>query len=112
MKNKVVNRNKIHVKKGDLVEIISGKNKMSRGVVATVSTKEKKIIVEGANISIKHVKPTQEGVAGRIEKVESPIYACKVMLVCSKCDKKTRIAHGYDEQGNKKRKCKNCDNLF
>ncbi len=105
-------RNKIHVKVGDMVELISGVHAGERGEVASVSRKEKKVIVEGVNISVKHVKPTQQGVAGTIERVASPMYCCKVMLVCPKCDRTTRVAHGTDESGLKKRKCKRCGNLF
>ena len=111
MKNRVI-RNKLHVKTGDTVEVISGTHKGDRGAVIGVSTREKKVIVEGVNISTKHIKPTQQGVAGTIERVASPMYCCKVMLVCPKCSKKTRLAHERDESGVKKRKCKSCGNLF
>lgn len=109
---KVLTRKKVHVKKGDLVEVINGKNKGQSGKVLEVSTREGKIIVEGVNIATKHMKPTQQGVSGSIVKVTSPLYACKVMLVCPSCNKKTRVGHRKDEQGIKKRFCKKCDKLF
>ncbi len=102
---------KLHVKTGDMVEVISGKNKGQSGKVAQVSRKEGKVIVEGVNISTKHLKPTQQGTAGSLIKVESPMYACKVMLVCPKCNKRTRVAKVVEE-GVKKRKCKKCNELF
>lgn len=111
MKSNLV-KNKLHVKRGDLVEVISGKNKGQSGKVAEVSTKEKKIIVSGVNISKKHLKPRQEGVAGSIINVESPLYACKVMLICPKCNQKTRVFHVKNEKNVKCRKCKKCGNLF
>ena len=109
---KVLTRKKVHVKKGDLVEVISGKNKGQNGKVLEVSAKEGKIIVEGVNVSTKHMKPRQQGVAGSIVKVASPLYSCKVMLVCPSCNKKTRVGHKKDEKGIKKRLCKKCEKLF
>ena len=105
-------RQKLHVKTGDEVKVISGKEKGKTGKVVAVSSKEGKVIIEKVNISKKHLKPRQQGAVGSIVDVESPMYASKVMLVCPKCGKATRVAHGFDENGNKKRKCKHCDNLF
>ena len=109
---KVSIRKKLHVKTGDMVEVISGKNKGQIGKIAAVSIKEGKVIVEGVNIMTKHLKPKQQGVAGSLVKVEAPMYSSKVMLVCPKCNVKTRVAHEKDENGMKKRKCKKCSNLF
>ncbi len=108
----VVKKRKLHVKTGDFVQVISGKNKGKTGKVSAVSLKEGKIIVDGVNIATKHLKPKQQGSAGSIVQVAAPIYASKVMLVCPKCNKKTRIAHGFDSSNKKMRKCKNCENLF
>lgn len=105
-------KRKLHVKTEDLVQVISGKNKGQTGKVAAVSVKEGKVVVEGVNIATKHLKPRQEGTAGSVVKVAAPLYASKVMLVCPKCGKTTRLAHGFDESGKKKRKCKHCANLF
>ena len=105
-------KKKLHVKRGDMVQVINGRNKGEVGKVVEISTKEGKIIVEGINISTKHLKPKQQGTAGTIVKVESPMYSSKVMLVCPKCSVATRLAHGFDENGVKKRKCKKCSNLF
>ena len=99
--------NKIHVKTGDKVVIISGKDKGKQGKVLEVSPKEGKIIIEGCNLVTKHVKPRQMGEQGGIVKAEAPMYACKAMLVCPKCGKPTRIA--YKLGGDKKvRVCKKC----
>ena len=76
--------NKIHVKTGDMVEVLSGKDKGKKGKVLEVSPSEKKVIVEGINIATKHMKPKAMGEAGGIVKAEAPMYASKVMLVCPK----------------------------
>ena len=99
--------NKIHVKTGDTVYITSGDDKGKKGKVLEVSPKESKVIVEGLNIVTKHVKPRRMGEQGSIVKAEAPMYASKVMLVCPKCDKTTRVAHKI-EDGKKIRVCKHC----
>ena len=101
--------NKLHVKTGDTVVIISGNDKGERGKVLEVSPKEKKVIVEGLNIATKHVKPRQQGQQGGIVKCEAPMYASKVMIVCPKCGKPTRIGYKVEADGTKSRICKNAD---
>ena len=99
---------KVHVKTGDTVMIMSGKDKGLSGKVLAVSPKEGKVIVEGRGIVHKHVKPRRQGQQGGIIKAESAMYASKVMPVCPKCHKTTRIGHGFDKDGNKHRVCKKC----
>ena len=77
--------NTLHIKTGDNVQIMSGKDKGKQGKVLEVSPKEKKVIVEGRNLVTKHVKPRRQGEQGGLVKAEAPIYACKVMPVCPKC---------------------------
>ena len=99
--------NNLHVKTGDNVMIISGKDKGTTGKVIAVSPKEGKVIVEGLNMVTKHVNPRRQGEQGGIVKAEGAIYACKVMPVCPKCGKATRVAHKI-EDGKKARICKKC----
>ena len=103
---------KVHVKTGDTVEIISGKDKGQKGKILEVSPSEGKVIVEGKNIVKKSVKPRKQGEQGGIVNAEAPLYASKVMLVCPKCKKTTRIAHGVDKDGKKGRLCKKCGEIF
>ena len=104
--------NKVHVKTNDTVVILSGKDKGKKGKVLEVSPTEGKIIVEGLNMVTKHVKPRRMGESGGIVKAEAPLYACKVQLVCPKCDKATRLAHKVLENGTKGRVCKKCGETF
>lgn len=108
--------NKLHVKTGDLVQIMSGKkeNKGKQGKIVAVSPKEGKVIVEGLNLVTKHVKPKKMGEQGGIVKAEGAIYACKVMPVCPHCKKPTRVGHTFDKNGKKQRVCKNsnCGKTF
>lgn len=93
--------NKVHVKTGDTVVILSGKDKGKKGKVLEVSPKEGKVIVEGLNIATKHVKPRRQGEQGGIVEAEAAMYASKVQAVCPKCGKPTRVAHKFLEDGTK-----------
>ena len=104
--------NKVHVKRDDNVVILTGRERGTQGKVLEVSRCEQKVIVEGCNIISKHVKPRRIGETGGIVKAESPIYACKVQLVCPKCKKPTRVGHKVNEGGKKERLCKKCGATF
>lgn len=103
--------NKIHVKAGDTVKVITGRDRGAEGKVMEVAQGEKKIIVEGVNIVTKHVKPRKQGQAGGLVKAEAPLYASKVMLVCPKCKAATRVGNAV-EKDKKVRVCKKCGNNF
>ncbi len=103
--------NKVHVKTGDTVVVLNGKNRGKQGKVMQVAPVEGKVIVEGVNVVTKHVKPRKMGEAGGLVKAESALYADKVQLICPKCGKATRVGHtgaGKD----KKRVCKKCGAQF
>ncbi len=104
--------NKIHVKKGDTVEIISGKDIGKKGKVMSTYPKAGKILVQGVNMLTKHVKPRGAGQPGGIVHQEGPLYASKVMVVCKKCNKPTRIGKRILEDGKKVRYCKKCNETF
>ena len=101
---------KIHVKTGDTVMIISGKDRGKVGKIMQVSPKEGKVIVENANFVQKHVKPRRMGEPGGIIKAESAIYACKVQLMCSHCNKPRRFRTKVLADGTKERICVKCGN--
>lgn len=104
--------NNIHVKNGDMVQVIAGNSKGAKGKVVGVSPAENKVIVEGVNIVTKHVKPRQAGEQGGLIKAEGAMYADKVMLVCPKCGKATRVGHKLAKDGKKVRVCKKCGAEF
>ena len=104
--------NKLHVRKDDMVVILSGKDKGKKGKVLETSPKEQKLIVEGINMVTKHVKPRRQGDAGGLVKAEGAFYACKAMLVCPSCGKATRVAHQVLADGTKTRVCKKCNAPF
>jgi large subunit ribosomal protein L24 len=104
--------NKVHVKKGDTVYVLSGKDKGKKGKVLKVFNDKKMVVVEGINMSTKHQKPRNQYQQGGIIHQESPIYSSKVMLVCERCKKPTRIAKKILEDGQKVRMCKKCDEII
>ena len=99
--------NNLHVKTGDNVMIISGKDKGHTGKVLQVSPSENKVIVEGQNMVTKHVKPRRQGEQGGIVKAEGAMYASKVMPICPKCGKAVRVGH-VEKDGKMVRVCKKC----
>lgn len=101
-------KNKIHIKKGDNVLVISGKDKGKKGKVLSVGVSKRTVIVEGVNMATKHTKARKAGESGGIIHQEAPIYACKVMHICNKCGKPTRIGYKIMADGTKSRVCKNC----
>jgi len=101
-------RHKIHVKKGDTVIVISGKDKGKKGKVLSVLPKEGKVTVEGVNVVTKHQKPGRKAMQAGIIHFEAPIYSSKVMLFCEKCKKGVRVGKKILETGEKVRFCRNC----
>ena len=97
----------MNIKKDDKVIVLSGKDKGKQGKILTADPKAAKVIVEGVNVATKHQKPRKQGEEGGIIKINTPIYASKVQLVCPKCGKATRVGHKVE--GDKKvRVCKKC----
>ncbi len=107
-----VSKRKLHVKTGDTVEIISGKDKGKRGKVLRALPKEGKIIVENINMLTVHTRPRGMNQPGGIIRREGPIYASKAMLVCPSCNKRTRVGKRILEDGSKTRVCKACGETF
>ena len=97
----------MNVKKNDTVVVLSGKDKGKQGKVLSVDPKAGKVVVEGINVATRHQKPRRQGEEGGIIRKETPLYACKVMTVCPKCSKATRVAHKIAD-GKKSRVCKHC----
>lgn len=94
-------RHKLHVKTGDTVMVISGRDKGKTGKVLAVSPSEGKIIVEGLHMIHKHMKPRRMGEAGGVIEAESAVYASKVMLVDPDSGKPTRVGYEFDDEGRK-----------
>ena len=95
------------IRKDDKVVVLSGRDKGKEGKVLSADPKNGKVIVEGVLVAYRHQKPRKQGEEGGIIRRETPIYASKVMLVCPKCGKPTRVGHTVVD-GKKVRACKKC----
>lgn len=102
---------KLHVKKGDNVTILSGKDKGKQGKIISAMPKEGKVIVEGVNKIKRHSKPSVKVPNGGIISKEMPLHVCKVQLICPACNKPTRIAHKH-VNGKNARVCKKCGEVI
>jgi large subunit ribosomal protein L24 len=96
---------------GDTVEVISGKDKGTRGEVLRLLPRERRIVVRAVNVRKKHQRQIQA--AGRtmspgIIQFEAPVHMSNVMLVCPKCDEAVRVGYQIDEQ-SRQRVCKKCE---
>lgn len=99
------------LKKGDNVIILSGKDRGRQGNILKVFPQKGKIVVEGLNISKKHVKAKRQGEKGQVVEVPSPMPLSNAQLFCQKCKKGSRI--GYTIEGAEKvRICKRCATPF
>lgn len=100
--------NKMSIKKGDEVVVLSGKDKGQKGKVILAMPKEGKVVVDGINMVSRHTKPRKQGDQGGILKKAAPLYVSKVMRVCPKCSKPTRPASKVKADGTRTRVCKKC----
>lgn len=96
-----------HVKKKDLVQVISGKEKGKTGKVLRVINKKNRVVVEKLNMVKRHTKPTGKAPGGIVEK-EASIAASNVLLYCEKCAKGVRTKRTLLETGKKVRVCRKC----
>jgi large subunit ribosomal protein L24 len=102
----------MHIAKNDIVEVISGNAAGHRGKVLKVFPDKKRVIVEKVNLIKRHTRPTQKRPAGGILEKEAPVHVSNVMLICPKCNKKTRIALKSLSDGGKERVCKHCSEMI
>jgi large subunit ribosomal protein L24 len=104
---------KMHIKKGDKVRVLAGKDRGKEGDVISVSPKAGKVVVENINIAKKAVRPhPQKSPQGGIISVPQPLDASNVMLVCPRCSKPSRTTRHTDAEGRRSRKCKKCGELI
>ncbi|MCE5200672.1 MAG: 50S ribosomal protein L24 [Armatimonadota bacterium] len=115
---KPVFEGKLKLRKGDEVIVLSGKDKGKRGKVQGTIPEQGKVIVEGVNIVTRHQKPRSQSsramVKQQLGEVQMPlaIPSSKVMLVCPKCNKETRMARTTTGSGDMARKCRKCGELI
>lgn len=102
-KKEAPKRYKMHVRKGDTVQVISGRDKGKVGEILQALPKSSKVIVKDVNIRTKHVKPQQDGESGQIQTFEAPIHSSSVMHYSEKEKVASRIGYKVTEDGRKVR---------
>lgn len=97
------------MRKGDKVKVIAGKDKGREGTIETVYKNSARVVVPGINIYKKHIKKNDQMPQGGVVELPRPLDVSKVMVVCPKCNKPTRLGFDITKAGKKVRVCKNCD---
>ncbi|TVQ73910.1 MAG: 50S ribosomal protein L24 [Balneolaceae bacterium] len=103
MPRKKNKQKKLHVKKGDLIEVISGNDRGKRGKVLRVFPDRDRVLIEGINMRTKHQKPTQENPQGGRMKQEMPVHISNVLPVDSVSDQATRVGRSWVAESGKGR---------
>lgn len=101
----------MHVKKGDTVVVIAGKDKGKRGKVLVALPRKKKVIVEGVNLVKRHMRPTRKISQGGIIEKEAPVAAANVLLYCPRCERPVRAGKKVLPE-SKVRICKKCGEVL
>jgi len=98
----------LKIKKGDMIQVLTGKDRGAKGEVTRVLPTAGKIIVDGVNVAKKHQKATKGTMQGGIIDKDMPLPVANVALLCPACDKPTRVGYRHDPDGTKVRICKKC----
>lgn len=106
---KTTNKQKIRLKVGDNVKVMTGKDKGKTGKVTQVIPSLQRVVVEGVNKMVKHLRSSKQGQAGQRIEFDAPLPVSNVQLVCPKCGKVTRVGHQVTQAGKKIRVCAKCE---
>ncbi len=101
----------MQIKKGDTVKVMAGKDRGKKGKVTQILPQWQKVVVEGANKRIKHMRPRKEREKGQRIEFDAPLDISNVQLVCPKCQKVTRLGAKVNGQ-KKERICKKCKEII
>ena len=96
------------VKKGDHVRVIAGKDVGKEGPITRVIPDRDRVIVDGINIAKRHQRAQGQTMQGGIIDKDMPVHVSNVAIVCSGCDKPTRIGYRFEDDGTKVRVCRKC----
>ena len=107
-----MSKGKIHIKKGDTVMVISGKEKGKKGKVLLVSPNKNRAIVEALNMVTHHERPSARSPQGGMIQKEAPLHASNLLLVCTKCKRPARVGIRTLDDGSNVRVCKKCHEVI
>jgi large subunit ribosomal protein L24 len=102
----------LRLKKGDLIQIVSGENKGQKGKILKVIPDKGRVLIEGKNLVKRHTKPNQKNQQGGIVEKEASIHISNLMLVCEKTEKPTRFGIKMLDKGRKARYSKRSKELI
>ena len=103
---------KLHVRKGDMVAVIAGRDKGKTGKVLRVFPQKERVIVEGINFVKKHIKRRRQGDQGGILEKEASLNVSNVSVICKRCSQSVRISIDVLSDGSKVRYCKKCKEVL
>ena len=102
-----MSKNQMKIRKGDMVRVLTGKDRGKEGEVITAIPDARKVIVDGVNVAKKHQRPTSATMQDGIIDKDMPLPVANVALLCSDCGP-TRVGYRFDGDGTKVRVCKKC----
>lgn len=102
----------MNIRKNDTVLVITGKNKGKKGKVRFVHPKENSVIVEGVNMIKRHSRAKGAAKQAGIIELEAPLHVSNLMLICTKCDKPTRVGFRALDDGRRVRVCRVCHEII
>jgi len=100
------------IKKGDSVKVISGKDKGKKSKVLQILPAGRQVVVEDTNVFIKHLRPKRSREKGQKIRFNAPLNVSKVMLICPKCSRPTRVGYKILDNKKKMRLCRKCKELI
>lgn len=100
------NVKKVHVREGDSIKVISGKDKGKIGQISKILKQTNQVVIQEINIKKKHIKPKKEGDVGRISQFEGPVHSSNVMLYSIEQKLASRVSIQIDKNGKKVRTLK------
>jgi large subunit ribosomal protein L24 len=108
----MVERSRLHVKKGDTVVVLAGKEKGRSGKILSVNTKKERVFVEKINMIKRHSRPSKNAPQGGIIEKEASLPVSNVNILCPKCNKAVRIKKRVLDDGKKVRACVKCSEIL
>lgn len=102
----------MRLRKGDLVTVLTGKERGKKGKILRVLPEEGRVVIESLNFVKVYTRPSQQNPKGGIAQVEGKLHRSNVQLVCPRCSKPTRIGYQFLADQTKQRVCKKCNEII
>jgi large subunit ribosomal protein L24 len=96
------------LRKGDRIRVIAGKDVGKEGEITRAYPESDRVIVDGVNIAKRHTRATGQTMQGGIIDKDMPLHVSNVAIICSSCDRTSRIGYRFEDDGTKVRVCRRC----